>query len=181
MGDKTFLGPGLTIDTKKKFTIVTQFITSDGTANGDLSEIRRLYVQDGKVVENSQSNWEGIDQSNSISDKFCAQQKGVFGDNNYFAGLGGLKSMGDAIQRGMVLALSLWDDHSVNMLWLDSDYPPEKDASAPGVSRGPCATSSGEPTEVESQAGGSSVIYSNIKWGDIGPCHLIVRSAFRRD
>ena len=34
-------------------TVVTQFITSDGTDNGDLVEIRRLYVQDGKVIDNS--------------------------------------------------------------------------------------------------------------------------------
>ena len=25
--------------------------------------------------------------------------------------------------RGMVLVMSLWDDHDANMLWLDSDYP----------------------------------------------------------
>ena len=30
-------------------TVVTQFITEDGTDNGDLVEIRRLYVQDGQV------------------------------------------------------------------------------------------------------------------------------------
>jgi cellulose 1,4-beta-cellobiosidase len=45
MGNTTFLGPGLTIDTTKKITVVTQFISSDGTANGDLVEIRRKYVQ----------------------------------------------------------------------------------------------------------------------------------------
>jgi cellulose 1,4-beta-cellobiosidase len=28
-------------------TVVTQFITSDGTANGDLTEIKRIFVQDG--------------------------------------------------------------------------------------------------------------------------------------
>ena len=36
---------------------------------------------------------------------------------------------------GMVLVMSLWDDHAVNMLWLDSDYPPDQDASTPGVNR----------------------------------------------
>ena len=36
---------------------------------------------------------------------------------------------------GMVLVMSLWDDHSVNMLWLDSDYPLDEDPSQPGISR----------------------------------------------
>ena len=27
------------------------------------------------------------------------------------------------MDRGHVLVMSLWDDHDVNMLWLDSDYP----------------------------------------------------------
>ncbi|KAI0081704.1 cellulose 1,4-beta-cellobiosidase precursor [Panus rudis PR-1116 ss-1] len=168
MGDQTFLGPGKTIDTKRKFTIVTQFITTDGTANGDLKEIRRLYVQDNKVVENSKVAIPGIDAVNSISDNFCAQQKKVFGDNNYFATLGGLKAMGDALNRGMVLALSVWDDYAANMLWLDSSYPLDKDPSLPGVNRGPCPTSSGKPEDVESQQANASVIYSNIKFGDIG-------------
>ena len=48
-GVKDFFGEGKTIDTTKKFTVVTQFHTTDGTANGDLKEIRRIFVQDGKV------------------------------------------------------------------------------------------------------------------------------------
>jgi len=28
--------------------------------------------------------------------------------------------MGEALNRGMVLTLSLWDDHTSYMLWLDS-------------------------------------------------------------
>jgi cellulose 1,4-beta-cellobiosidase len=50
----------------------------------------------------------------------------------------------------MVLVLSIWDDYDVNMLWLDSDYPTTASASAPGVNRGPCATTSGKPSDVES-------------------------------
>ena len=60
MGDKTFFGPGATLDTKKKMTVVTQFITSDGTAAGSLAEIRRIYVQDGKVYQNSKTNIAGL-------------------------------------------------------------------------------------------------------------------------
>jgi len=27
------------------------------------------------------------------------------------------------MENGMVLVMSLWDDHEAYMLWLDSDYP----------------------------------------------------------
>ncbi|KAJ3483010.1 hypothetical protein NLI96_g6591 [Meripilus lineatus] len=167
MGDQTFLGLGKTVDTSKKFTVVTQFITSDNTANGKLSEIRRLYVQDGKVIKNSNINIPGIPTGNSVTDAFCNAQKSVFGDTNSFENLGGLGAMDKALVNGMVLALSIWDDHAANMLWLDSNYPTTADASKPGVSRGPCATTSGNPKDVESQVPNSSVTYSNIKFGDI--------------
>jgi cellulose 1,4-beta-cellobiosidase len=65
--------------------------------------------------------------------------------------------MGEAMERGMVLVMSIWDDHEANMLWLDSDYPLDKPNSTPGVSRGPCSTSSGKPDDVESQSANSSV------------------------
>merc|ERR1711912_78896 len=54
LGNTDFYGVGsdFTIDTSKKFTVVTQFITEDGTDDGDLIEIKRFFVQDGKTVEN---------------------------------------------------------------------------------------------------------------------------------
>ncbi len=51
--------------------------------------------------------------------------------------------MGDAMKNGMVLVMSLWDDHDANMLWLDSFYPPDGDHNKPGVARGPCSVDSG--------------------------------------
>lgn len=168
MGDQTFLGEGKTVDTTKTITVVTQFLTSDNTTSGDLSEIRRIYVQDGQVIQNSFSTIAGLTQYNSISDQFCADQKSTFGDTNNFAAKGGLTAMGDAFQKGMVLVLSLWDDYAVNMLWLDSDYPTDADPSSPGVARGPCSTSSGVPSDVESQSASASVTYSNLKFGAIG-------------
>ncbi|KAI0794977.1 exo-cellobiohydrolase I precursor [Abortiporus biennis] len=167
MGNQNFLGIGKTIDTTKKFTVVTQFITSDGTANGDLTEIKRFYVQNGVVYANSNSNIPGVDTSNSITDKFCTQQKTAFGDTNSFAKQGGLKQMGAALNNGMVLALSLWDDYAADMLWLDSNYPTDGDATKPGIARGTCDATSGTPATVESQHPGASVIYSNIKFGDL--------------
>merc|ERR1712151_766643 len=52
MGNKTFYGrgAGFVVDTTKLMTVVTQFITEDGTDSGKLSEIRRFYVQGGKRI-----------------------------------------------------------------------------------------------------------------------------------
>ena len=76
--------------------------------------------------------------------------------------------VGDALSTGMVLALSIWDDYAAEMLWLDSDYPLTKSASTPGVARGTCPTTSGVPATVEAQSPNAKVVYSNIKFGDIG-------------
>ena len=51
----------------------------------------------------------------SITDQFCTDQKSTFGDLNYFNTKGGLKTMGDAFEKGMVLVMSIWDDHAANM------------------------------------------------------------------
>lgn len=88
---------------------MTQFITDDGTDTGTLKSIHRFYVQDGEVIPNSEVVVEGVDAVNSISDGFCEQQKAAFGDNNYFAELGGMAAMGKSLTK-MVLVLSIWDD-----------------------------------------------------------------------
>lgn len=168
MGDTSFYGPGKTVDTTKKMTVVTQFITDTGTDSGKLSEIRRLYVQGGKVIQNTVSKVPGVTATNAVSDKFCDEQKSVFGDQTHFQELGGMQNMGAAIGRGMVLALSVWDDHAVHMLWLDSTFPTDADPSAPGVARGTCSITSGVPSEVEESAADATVTYSNIKFGAIG-------------
>ncbi|KAJ7726335.1 cellulase [Mycena maculata] len=165
LGDQTFLGPGLTVDTNSKFTVVTQFVAPAGT----LTQINRLYVQNGKVIQNSNTNIAGITPVvNSITDTFCNQQKTAFGDTNSFESRGGLAVMGKALAKGMVLALSIWDDYAAGMYWLDSTYPTNGSVTAPGVARGPCSTTSGNPTTIESTEASNSVIFSNIKWGAIG-------------
>ncbi|KAI9705709.1 MAG: Exoglucanase [Bogoriella megaspora] len=164
LGNQSYYGKGKTVDTSSKFTLVTQFITADGTNTGTLSAIRRIYVQNGKVIQNAYTNVAGIDTTNQITGAFCDQAKAAFGDNTDFQKKGGLAKMGKALQN-MVLVLSLWDDYAVNMLWLDSTYPTT--GSGPGYARGTCSTSSGVPADVESQNAGSSVTYSNIKFGDL--------------
>lgn len=170
MGNKSFFGPGsnYTLDSSKPFTIVTQFISSDGTDAGDLSEIKRHYVQNGKVIENALSHIKGVSDFNSLTDSNCASQKTAFGDGNTFKDLGGMKVMGNAMKRGMVLVMSLWDDHAASMLWLDADYPVGGDPTKPGVKRGPCSNDSGKPVDVEKNQADAKVVYANIKFGDIG-------------
>ncbi|KAF7972776.1 hypothetical protein HWV62_17042 [Athelia sp. TMB] len=167
MGDTSFYGPGKTVDTTKPFTVVTQFITSDNTSTGTLTEIRRFYVQNGVVIDNSQSTIPGV-TGNSITQAFCDAQKTAFGDTNDFDTKGGLATIGESLARGVVLVLSIWDDYAANMLRLDSDYPPTSPATTPGVARGTCPTSSGAPADVEVNDTTASVTYSNIKIGPIG-------------
>ncbi|KAE8138323.1 putative 1,4-beta-D-glucan cellobiohydrolase A [Aspergillus pseudotamarii] len=166
MGNESFYGPGKLVDSSSPVTVVTQFITADGTDSGALSEIKRFYVQGGKVIANAASNVEGV-TGNSITTDFCTAQKTAFGDDDIFTQHGGLKGMGDALS-SMVLTLSVWDDHHSSMMWLDSSYPEDADASTPGVARGTCEPHVGDPETVEAQHGSSTVTYSNIKFGPIG-------------
>jgi cellulose 1,4-beta-cellobiosidase len=164
LGVKDFFGTGKSVDTTKPFTVVTQFIAPGGT----LSEIRRLFKQNGKIFQNPHSTWSGLTSFDSITDPFCRAAKTAFGDIDDFARKGGLVNHGKALGRGVVLVMSLWDDYAAHMLWLDSNYPTDKPASQPGVARGPCPTSSGVPRDVESQYPNAYVRFSNIKVGEIG-------------
>merc|ERR1712039_15520 len=99
MGAHNFYGPGANfeVNTLKPFTIVTQFITADGTDEGDLSEIRRFYVQDGKKIENSPATIDGLGNQSSLSDESCTTDKRIFGEKeDTTAKFGGLKKMGEA-------------------------------------------------------------------------------------
>ena len=69
------------------------------------------------------------------------------------------------MSKGMVLVMSIWDDHAENMLWLDSNDP--KDKTTIGGPRGSCPITSGVPKDVESQHPDAKVVFSNIKIGEI--------------
>ncbi|KAJ5953718.1 hypothetical protein N7501_007997 [Penicillium viridicatum] len=167
MGNQSFYGPSKIVDTKSPFTVVTQFITSDGTSTGTLSEIKRFYVQNGKVIPQSVSTISAV-TGNSVTDPFCSAQKTAFGDTDVFTQHGGMAGMGAGLADGMVLVMSLWDDHASNMLWLDSTYPTTASSTTPGAARGSCDISSGEPADVEANHANAYVIYSNIKVGPLG-------------
>ena len=119
-----------------------------------------------------QISWNGIEIKayDEINDGFCADVKSVYGDKNHHDQVGGLKKMGDQMKNGMVLAMSLWDDHDANMLWLDSNYPVGCNPSTPtdhGCARGPCPIDSGVPADVEANYPDASVTYGKIRVGDI--------------
>ncbi|KAG2421381.1 endoglucanase EG-1 precursor [Aspergillus terreus] len=146
LGQQNYWGPGGTVDTSKPFTITTQFITDDGTKTGTLKEIRRQYIQNGKIIANAKSS-AGVD---SITEPWCESVDGAA------ATYGGLKRMGEALGRGMVLIFSIWNDAGGFMNWLDSG------------SAGPCSSTEGNPSLIQSAHPDTHVVFSNIRWGDIG-------------
>ena len=107
-GHPEFYGPNKTVNTNKPFTVVTQFLTNDGTANGTLKEIRRFYKQNGKVFANPKSKVAGLAPYDSISDQYCSAQKQVFDTApNTFANEGGMTQFSRSIKNGMVLVFSI--------------------------------------------------------------------------
>jgi len=174
MGNQNFYGRGdeYTVNTLKPMTVVTQFITDDGTDDGDLVEIRRFYVQDGNIIHSPSSTIlepSGLTDSDSITDQFCEDKKILFEDVNDYQEKGGTKGMGDSLDRGQVAVLSLWDDVEVNMLWLDSAYPLNKDAAEPGVLRGDCPGDvTSTPTYVRDNFPDGHVIFRSAAIGEIG-------------
>jgi cellulase len=160
-GQHTYYGPGLTVDTTKPFTVVTQFITADNTSAGALSEIRRLYVQNGRVIPNA-----GVSVTSSVASQFGARADEAGGaitqdfctarNASSFLRLGGMAGMGEALGRGMVLVFSIWNSEGDFMNWLDSG------------TNGPCSNTSGDPRLIVAGDPDVQVTFSNIRWGDIG-------------
>merc|ERR1719213_1243158 len=167
MGDKTFYGPGsgFTLDSSKPMTVVTQFLTDNGQDDGKVNEVRRFYVQDGKKIETPTVTLQGK-KHDSITTDFCQDWVDTTKDGTNFLEKGGFDAVDKSLEKGVVLVMSLWDDHFANMLWLDSISP--TDSTDPTAYRGSCATSSGVPKEIEVSNAKSSVTYSNIRSGPIG-------------
>ncbi|KAL6703397.1 hypothetical protein ACN47E_009739 [Coniothyrium glycines] len=140
-GAKDYYGFGLKVDTSKPFTVVTQFPEKDGV----LQAIVRKYVQDGVVVNNAMANL-------TMDQAYCSAQAGA----EQFSNLGGMKGMGNALSRGMVLAMSIWWDEGGAMQWLDSGEA------------GPCNATEGFPSVVQQIEKAPTVTFSQIKWGEIG-------------
>ncbi|KAF3057413.1 Glucanase [Daldinia childiae] len=125
-GQRNLWATGGSVDTSKPFTAVTQFVGS-----GTLTQITRTYIQNGKQING-----------------------GSIGSCN--DGAGGLSGMGQALGRGMVLAMSIWNDAAQQMSWLDAG------------NNGPCNIQESTPSNIQAQHPDTHVIFSNIRWGDIG-------------
>ncbi|PYH94160.1 putative endo-beta-1,4-glucanase celB, partial [Aspergillus ellipticus CBS 707.79] len=152
LGRETYYGEGdgFVVDTGRAFTVVTQFWT--GEDKKVLRQIRRLYVQDGVVVGNAVVEVGGR-RVDAITDEFCVEK----GDSEgTFEGHGGLRAMGEALGRGMVLVFSVWNDDGSYMQWLDAG------------SDGPCNSTEGNPEVIEVVDPGTAVVFSDVRWGDIG-------------
>ncbi|DBA01746.1 TPA: hypothetical protein N0F65_010156 [Lagenidium giganteum] len=167
VGNEEFYGPGKLVDSKRKVTVVTRFVTDDNTDDGKLAAIQRWYVQGGKVIENTYTSVSGVDSTNELTDKFCHQVKDTFSQHNKHGALGGLAQMGEALRRGVVLTLSVWGDYSSKMHWLDSTLPADQ-PNAPGAKRGSCPTSGGHPDDLVKNHPDARVKFSNIKVGEFG-------------
>ncbi|KAI9327366.1 putative glycosyl hydrolase family 7 protein [Zopfochytrium polystomum] len=158
-------GAGFKVDTSRKFSVVTQFVTDDGTADGALVEIRRHYVQDGKIVREKNPTWKELAGFDSLTDSYCDTLKPLFNSTMQLQDTGRLKGMGKALARGMVLVMSLWDDANTKMQWLDSVWP--VNSTQPGSQRGPCSPSEGNTTVLHATVPNAYVAFSNIRWGEI--------------
>lgn len=144
-GFRDFYGPGLRLDTSRPFEAVTRFEATDG----QLVAVRRHYLQDGRRIE---------DPGGPITDASAANQSLAFGEPDGFARFGGLRAVGEALRRGMVLVLSIWDDTATGMQWLDGTWPA---SGGPGSARGPCAPSS--VSQLRASQASASVTFGRIR------------------
>merc|ERR1712100_395331 len=162
LGEEKFFGPGseFQVDSTQPITVTTQFITDDNTDTGKLVEVEQFYSQNGKTIEHPSYKVNG-NQHDRLSDDFCKDWVAETQDGTNFLEKGGFGAMDKALDAGVVLVMSLWDDHAANMLWLDSIYP--VGSTTPGSARGTCATTSGVPKDVESQQPDAKVVFSDIK------------------
>ncbi|KAI0135658.1 glycoside hydrolase family 7 protein [Daldinia grandis] len=167
MGNTTYYGPRtpppgssdngnstrFTIDTTRPFTVTTQFLTQGNPSDitkGILNEVRRLYVQDGVVIENAPVIARNMPPGDSLRMSHCQ----AVADN--FENMGGLRNTGQALDRGMVLAFSIWNDDKQFMNWLDAG------------NAGPCTYEEGNPELIRNKRPDTSVTFMNIRWGDLG-------------
>jgi cellulose 1,4-beta-cellobiosidase len=172
LGNTSYYGPGKIIDTTKKFTVVTQFLTHDNTDTGTLVAIRRQYIQNGVLFSDTIGEIPAVVPSSGLTDSFCRQQKAAFSERDVFTEKGGLASISKAMERGMVLVFAITEDQEGHMLWLDSNWPVDASPTTPGVARGSCATDSGDPQELLYLQGRAS--FGNVTVGGIGRTEAVL-------
>ncbi|KAK2794472.1 hypothetical protein FQN52_008050 [Onygenales sp. PD_12] len=147
VGNHEYYGAEMTVDTSRPFTVVTQFPAE----NDKVTSMHRLYIQDGKVIQNAAVQLPDVPAVDYLNDEFCSAMGGT---EQYF-NLGATEGMGAALSRGMVLAMSIWWDEGGFMQWLD------------GGEAGPCDATEGDPKNIVIVEPQPALTFSNMKWGDI--------------
>ena len=115
MGETNGYGAGIQfqVNTERPFKVVTRF----HAPAVELTASEQFDVQDGKEIHHPTYS---AGRDSIESDAFCAAQKTSLSDRNSLAEKGGMKQMGYALDCGMALVISMWDDIAVSMNWLDS-------------------------------------------------------------
>lgn len=108
---KAGAGVGFAVDTTKPFTVVTQFVTADGTDAGALVEIRRSFVQGGVHIPSPPAQNIPGSNASSVTDAMCKLKAVAYTDNDNFETFGGLARMGQVMDGGMTLVISSWVDY----------------------------------------------------------------------
>ncbi|KAI9603502.1 hypothetical protein KEM48_001459 [Puccinia striiformis f. sp. tritici PST-130] len=133
-----FYGPSKTIDTRYKFTVVTQFLTSTGTAQGELVEIRQFYIQNGTVIRQQSVQPPGyVSSSDSITEK--------------------------AMDQGMVLVMGLWTDEVTNTLGSIQKIPATRKANLRRINGQICPERTRTQPFIQKHHPDASVHFSNIR------------------
>ncbi|KAK3503655.1 glycoside hydrolase [Neurospora crassa] len=164
LGAPEFYGKGQEhkVDISRPFTVVTRFFTDDNSTTGALTEIKRVYIQDGKTIPATYSwNLKARNHANispgggkfegALTEGYCSAR-----DFDHHARLDGLKTIGQALGRGMVMGLSIWNSERGSMAWLDAEK------------NGPCEDGEGKPDRIAKKTPDVTVTFSDIRWGDIG-------------
>nr|BAF57378.1 putative glycosyl hydrolase family7 [uncultured symbiotic protist of Neotermes koshunensis] len=129
------------INPRSRLTVITQFVGSAGT----LTEVRRKYIQGGKVIQNPTVNVYSNGNFNSLSEAFCKAA------GHPLSGWTSFAAMGQSFGRGHVLVFSLWDSFDMGWLSGSTEYGP---------------STSSDKLEAETHLD-AKVIWSSIKYGDI--------------
>ena len=86
--------------------VTIQFITADGTDSGKLVSVKQLYTQNSKMLAHPAYTVSG-NQHDEISDDFCSDWVAVTQDGTNFLEKGGLRAVETALEKGLVLVISL--------------------------------------------------------------------------
>lgn len=107
MGNPDFYGPGKTIDTTKKFTVITRFSPD---------RMYQVFIQDGRTIEVPGAKWAGVPETSEITPEYCERQFAVFNERDRFNEVGGYPQLNAALNIPMTLVMSIWSDVSFPLL-----------------------------------------------------------------